>query len=683
MACCHRHAPHNLREIQFLPEGEPLHRGPPIFHRYRPAKLAGQLAVRSTRAQHLSFVRDQTSGIANLGITQARIAGNGRDDVVQHRLSRRIRPLMPEAPGQTRADLPGWQGLAPRCKRRIEALQAPLEIGKGAIALRVCRARQQHMGLLTAGEAIRRLHDQAVEPGRPTRHRLGTKRRGEIDPNGVQHFDRALVNRLRQRRQLRRSGWRREPHILRSTRIRVLVGPDQEIVLVPRDARVQEHMRSREDLRRQSDEEITVFVRPLGGHYDADRRPTMALDRFNDVLQRRRPAAPLQPATLLELRVQHTVVIDRFIAKASCIADPGLVHRLIVPWFEAIHVPIMVMDTDVATTRTSRADRFRLLQEPHPNLEAKILTGQGTNGTDIDRISSIGISEFFAWEGSNLHRIATLKEPEFIGLADLVAETYAARAQDTPFRVKDHIRTKVHDLAPMNLFFLETAVVETILHVIVLQPTLAGLVTDGTIQRMIDEQEFKDPTAALDHPGGIRVHHHIIRHRRVAANFQFRAPLQLDEAHTAIAGDAQFGVIAIVRNDNAGLVRRLDNRGIIAGRNVLAVNGQLFCHDVCLSAPQRSSPQRGKEPEGKLWRFYLGAALSDVHRPITARLTNEMGVRYFQHMPMSWSTRRRGSVQRIHIMTKTRQSVLVRNQKGPAMTSGTKVSVRMLEKPPR
>src|SRR5207244_11471873 len=118
------------------------------------------------------------------------------------------------------------------------------------------------------------------------------------------------------------------------------------------------------------------------------------------------------------------------------------------------------MDIDIAPARTPWANRLRLLQEPHPNLEAKILTGQGTNGTDIDRISSIGISEFFAWEGSNLHRIATLKEPEFIGLADLVAETHAARAQDTPFRVKDHIRTKLHDLAPMHLFILDTAAVE-------------------------------------------------------------------------------------------------------------------------------------------------------------------------------------------------------------------------------
>jgi hypothetical protein len=32
---------------------------------------------------------------------------------------------------------------------------------------------------------------------------------------------------------------------------------------------------------------------------------------------------------------------------------------------------------------------------------------------------------------------------------------------------------------------------------------------------------------------------------------------------------------------------------------------------------------------------YLGAAPSDVHSPITARFTNEMGIRYFQHILIS------------------------------------------------
>ena len=100
---------------------------------------------------------------------------------------------------------------------------------------------------------------------------------------------------------------------------------------------------------------------------------------------------------------------------------------------------------------------------------------------------------------------------------------------------------------------------------------------------MIDQQEFEHPAAAFHHMGRIGEHHHVIRHRCIAANFQLRAPLQLDETHAAIASDAQFGMIAIVRDGNAGFMRRLDNRGIVACRNFLAVNRQLFCHGNVLS----------------------------------------------------------------------------------------------------
>ena len=91
--------------------------------------------------------------------------------------------------------------------------------------------------------------------------------------------------------------------------------------------------------------------------------------------------------------------------------------------------------------------------------------------------------------------------------------------------------------------------------------------------------------AAFDHLGRIGEHHHVIRHRRIAGNFQLGAPLQLDETHTAIASNAEFGVIAIVRDGNTGLMRRLDNRGVVMCRNVLAVNRQLFCHGSMVHAP--------------------------------------------------------------------------------------------------
>src|SRR5919198_3686474 len=94
--------------------------------------------------------------------------------------------------------------------------------------------------------------------------------------------------------------------------------------------------------------------------------------------------------------MQDTVIVNGFIAEASLVTDPGLVHGIILARFEAIHMPIMVMDVDVTTPRAARTDRFGLLQKPDPNLEAKILAGQGSNRTDIDGVPSVRIVELFA-----------------------------------------------------------------------------------------------------------------------------------------------------------------------------------------------------------------------------------------------------------------------------------------------
>src|SRR5215831_5791627 len=139
-------------------------------------------------------------------------------------------------------------------------------------------------------------------------------------------------------------------------------------------------------------------------------------------------------------------------------------------------MPIVVMDVDVTTTRTPRTNRFGLLEKPDPDLEAKILAGQGSNRTDINSVPSVRIVELFARKSGNLCRVTTLENAQFVGLGDLFAETHTACAQDTAFRVKDHVRAKVHDLTPMHFLFLKAAMIEAILHVIILQPAFPCLV---------------------------------------------------------------------------------------------------------------------------------------------------------------------------------------------------------------
>src|SRR2546425_3519225 len=121
----------------------------------------------------------------------------------------------------------------------------------------------------------------------------------------------------------------------------------------------------------------------------------------------------------------------------------------------------------------------------------------------------------------------------------------------------------------MHFFFLETTMVEAILHIIVLQPTFPRLVANRTIERMIDEQEFQHPAAAFNHPRGISKPHHIIYHWRITPNFHLRPPLELNETHPAIPRDTEFWGAPVGRDGNASLMRPLVNRKSASARNFL------------------------------------------------------------------------------------------------------------------
>src|SRR4030095_3473641 len=168
MAGAHCHPPQDFRDIQFLPEGERLH-------------------------SLLTFVSDRISKIANFGVTETGIRRDRHSNIVQYSFCRYIRPVLPKTLRQARIDLPGRPGLAAWCKRRINALQVALEIGKRAIAFSIRRTRQEHVRLLAPGDYIGRLHNQAIELGAPACHSLGPKRLNQVNANGIQYFDGPLV----------------------------------------------------------------------------------------------------------------------------------------------------------------------------------------------------------------------------------------------------------------------------------------------------------------------------------------------------------------------------------------------------------------------------------------------------------------------------------------------------------
>ena len=118
----------------------------------------------------------------------------------------------------------------------------------------------------------------------------------------------------------------------------------------------------------------------------------------------------------------------------------------------------------------------------------------------------------------------------------------------------------------------KAALLEVVLHVIVLQPAFAGLVADRTIHRVIDQQKLHHRFARREHLRALGQDRHAFRRLSVAGDLQLGHFFDFDEAHAAIAGDRQLGMVAIVRNRDTGFGRRLNHRLALGGDDGFAVD---------------------------------------------------------------------------------------------------------------
>lgn len=112
-----------------------------------------------------------------------------------------------------------------------------------------------------------------------------------------------------------------------------------------------------------------------------------------------------------------------------------------------------------------------------------------------------------------------------------------------------------------------------------LQTTFARLVADRAIEWMINEQKFHDAAAAFLRERRIGAHAHAVGDILRATNLRARHPINnglsirtefrfaigtharhshFDQTHAAVAGRAEFFVIAITRDEKAGLLARFD-----------------------------------------------------------------------------------------------------------------------------
>ena len=95
---------------------------------------------------------------------------------------------------------------------------------------------------------------------------------------------------------------------------------------------------------------------------------------------------------------------------------------------------------------------------------------------------------------------------------------------------------------------------------VVLQLALAGLIADRAIERMVDEQHLEHALARFERLLRVHVNDLPFGDRRRARRRELRRLLDLDEAHAAHAGHRKSRVVAVVRHEHAGVLRRLEDR---------------------------------------------------------------------------------------------------------------------------
>src|SRR5688572_20107524 len=161
-------------------------------------------------------------------------------------------------------------------------------------------------------------------------------------------------------------------------------------------------------------------------------------------------------------------------------------------------------------------------------------------------------------------------------MGDFVKKTHAARAFDATLAIENDIGTENLAFAVTLFSLLEPAVLQVMLHVIVLQPALTRLIAYWTIDRMVDQKKFHHRFAHRYYLGALGQHRHALGHLGVAGDLQLGHLLDFDQTHAAIAGDRKLGMIAVMRDRNPRLGRRLNHGLAFDGVNLLTVDIKFY-----------------------------------------------------------------------------------------------------------
>ena len=273
--------------------------------------------------------------------------------------------------------------------------------------------------------------------------------------------------------------------------------------------------------------------------------------------------------------VSRSSSLTHAVGEASLVADPLVVDLRILAADDAAQAVRARVQAHVAADGAMVADAGRALDFPGTVGEAGDPVGQRADGADVDDVAAgLGVDGFARLDVDE-RLAAAFVEGELRLVFPLLQVADTAPADDAAFLVQhDGVGDiVVFLLAALGLDQFADARAEA--HGLVLQRAFAALVADGTIERVVEQQEGEIGFLRCLHLFGVRIDDHALGDRNGARGHELRAtrPDDLDETHAAARHRVELGVAAEDRDVDVELGRRVHDEGACGDGHFPVVDG--------------------------------------------------------------------------------------------------------------
>ena len=218
-----------------------------------------------------------------------------------------------------------------------------------------------------------------------------------------------------------------------------------------------------------------------------------------------------------------------------------------------------------------RTHRFAATQLPGAGAVAKRLAGQSTNGANVNHVAGqLGIHRITD-EGLNFRVFTAVAHAKLHHTGHFLAKAHTARTVDAAAHFF-HADERTHILVENHPFlFLIARRRAAIPHRQILQLALATLIANGAIQRVVDQQKLHHRLLGLDGLVALAADNHAVGDRRGTGRHRLGHLFNIHQAHAAVRRDAQFLVVAEVRNVRSCAFGSLHDHAALKDFHFLAV----------------------------------------------------------------------------------------------------------------